>query len=93
MQDAETYRRNMVVKMNDYLSKAAVNLNASFSSSNYMIADEEVFAIIPPFEFEPPGLYDTIAEHRSNFIMLAFWLAAAIGLALVAVNRLSMERS
>ena len=30
MTDAETYRRNMVVKMNDYLSKAAVGLNASF---------------------------------------------------------------
>ena len=93
MQDAETYRRNMVVKMNDYLSKAAVNLNATFSSSNYMVADEEVFAIIPPFEYESPGLEATIAEHRGNFIMLALWLAAAIGLALIAVNRLSMERT
>jgi ABC-2 type transport system permease protein len=93
MQDAETYRRNMVVKMNDYLSKAAVNLNSSFSSSNYMVADEEVFAIVPPFEFESTGVGATIAEHRGNFIMLAFWLAATIGLAVIAVNRLSMERS
>ena len=93
MQDAETYRRNMVVKMNDYLSKAAVNLNATFSSSNYMVADEELFAIILPFEYESPGLEATIAEHRGNFIMLALWLAAAIGLALIAVNRLSMERT
>jgi ABC-2 type transport system permease protein len=93
MRDAETYRRNMVVKMNDYLSKAAVGLNATFSSSNYMVADEEVFAIVPPFEFEPPGLASTVAEHRSNFVMLALWLAASIGLALVAVNRISMEGS
>jgi ABC-2 type transport system permease protein len=93
MQDAETYRRNMVVKMNDYLSKAAVSLNSSFSSSNYMVADEEVFAIVPPFEFESTGVNATIAEHRGNFIMLAIWLAAAFGLALVAVNRISMERS
>ncbi len=93
MTDAETYRRNMVVKMNDYLSKAAVNLNASFSSSNYMVANEEVFAIIPPFVYEPPTLAATIAEHRNNFILLILWLAATIGLASVAVNRISVEKS
>jgi ABC-2 type transport system permease protein len=93
MNDAETYRRNMVVKMNDYLSKASVHLNASFSSSNYMKADEEVFAIVPPFEFEPPALSDTLAEHRGNFIMLVIWLAVAIGLAVISVNRISLERS
>jgi len=93
MNDAETYRRNMVVKMNDYLAKASVHLNASFSSSNYMIADEEVFAIVPPFEFEPPNLEVMIAEHRSNFMLLALWLAAAIGFAMVAANRISTERT
>jgi ABC-2 type transport system permease protein len=93
MTDAETFRRNMVVKMNDYLSKAAVGLNATFSSSNYMVADEEVFAIIPPFEFEPPELSGTFDEHRNNFIILALWLALSIGLALFGVNRMSPERS
>jgi ABC-2 type transport system permease protein len=93
MDDAEAFRRNMVVKMNDYLSKAAVNLNASFSASNYMIADEAVFAIIPPFEFEPPALDEVVAEHRSNFVALLLWFAASIGLALLAVNRMSVERS
>jgi len=93
MNDAETYRRNMVVKMNDYLSKASVHLNATYSSSNYMIADEEVFAIVPPFEFEPPKLEAMIAEHRSNFILLALWLAATIGFAIIAVNRMRVERS
>jgi ABC-2 type transport system permease protein len=91
MSDAETYRRNMVVKMNDYLSKASVHLNASFSSSNYMKADEEVFAIVPPFVFEPPNLGAMIAEHRNNFILLALWLAAAIGLAISAANRVRPE--
>jgi len=91
MSDAETYRRNMVVKMNDYLSKASAHLNASFSSSNYMIADEEVFAIVPPFVFEPPPLSVMITEHRSNFMMLALWLLAALGLAVHAANRMSLE--
>lgn len=91
MSDAETYRRNMVVKMNDYLSKASVHLNATFSSSNYMKADEEVFAIVPPFVFEPPKLGAMLAEHRNNFILLALWLAAAIGLAISAANRISPE--
>jgi ABC-2 type transport system permease protein len=93
MTDAETYRRNMVVKMNAYLSKAAVSLNSSFSSSNYMVADEEVFAIIPPFEFEAPSLAGTFDEHRNNFIVLALWLAASIGLALFGVKRMTLERS
>jgi ABC-2 type transport system permease protein len=93
MTDAETYRRNMVVKMNDYLSKASVHLNTTFSSSNYMRADEEVFAIVPPFEFEPPRLEAMMTEHRSNFILLALWLAATIGFAIVAVNRMSTEKS
>jgi len=93
MTEAEAYRRNMVIKMNDYLSKAAVSLNATSSSSNYMRADEKVFARVPPFEFEPPRLGDIVAEHRSNFILLALWLAAAIGIALFAVNRIDMERN
>ena len=93
MGDAEVYRRNMVVKMNDYLSKAAVNLNSSFSSSNYMTADEDVFAIVPPFDYEAPTLADAMAEHRGNFMALLLWLAAAIGLAMFAVNRMSLERS
>jgi ABC-2 type transport system permease protein len=93
MTDAETYRRNMVVKMNDYLSKASVHLNTTYSSSNYMRADEEVFAIVPPFEFEPPNLNTMLAEHRSNFILLFLWLAAAIGLAIFAANRISLERN
>ncbi len=93
MTDAETYRRNMVVKMNDYLSKAAVGLNATYSSSNYMRADEEVFAIVPPFEFEPPRLEAMITEHSSNFVLLAIWLAAAIGLAIFGASRISLERS
>ncbi|MDP7418402.1 MAG: ABC transporter permease subunit [Gammaproteobacteria bacterium] len=93
MTDAETYRRNMVVKMNDYLSKASVHLNTTYSSSNYMRADEEVFAIVPPFEFEPPNLNTMLTEHRSNFILLFLWLAASIGLAVFAANRISLERN
>ncbi|HJP37830.1 MAG TPA: ABC transporter permease subunit [Gammaproteobacteria bacterium] len=93
MTDAETYRRNMVVKMNDYLSRASVHLNTTYSSSNYMRADEEVFAIVPPFEFEPPNLNTMLTEHRSNFILLFLWLAASIGLAVFAANRISLERN
>jgi ABC-2 type transport system permease protein len=93
MEDAEVHRRDMVVKMNDYLSKASVHLNSSFSSSNYMKADEEVFAIVPPFEFEPPALADVVAEQRNNFVALLLWLLASIGLALFATKRISTERS
>jgi len=93
MEDAEQYRRNMVVKMNDYLSKASVHLNDSYSAENYMIADEEVFAIVPPFDFEPPALSNILAEQRGNFVVLLFWLAVSIAFASYATRRLSMERS
>ena len=93
MTDAETYRRNMVLKMNDYLSKASVHLNETFAADNYMVADEEVFAIIPPFEYEPPRLAPMFAAHSSNFAMLFFWLLLSIGMAMVTSNRISMERN
>ena len=88
---AEAYRRDMVVKMNDFLGKAAVSLNSSFGSSNFMIADEEVFALVPPFKFESSGLRETLAEHSGNLIALLLWLAASLGLALWAVRRMNVE--
>jgi len=93
MDDAEAHRRNMVVKMNDYLSKAAVSLNATFSASNYMTADEEVFSIVPSFIYEPPSLSETLKEHWNNFGLLLLWLIASVGFAVYSVNRLSLERS
>lgn len=93
MADAEAFRRGMVARMNSYLSKAAANLNAVNDATNYMIANEEVFAIVPPFRYEPPALGGVIASQAGNFARLAGWLVAAIALALVAVRRMSLERS
>ncbi len=93
MADTEVFRRNMVAKMNDYLSKAAANLNGVNSATNYMIANEEVFAIVPPFRYEPPTLADTIASQTGNFSRLAGWLLAALALAVLAVRRMSLERN
>jgi ABC-2 type transport system permease protein len=93
MADAEAHRRDMVLKMNDYLSKAAVGLNATASASNYLIADESVFSIVPPFVYQPPPLDETLAAHWSNLGRLGAWLVAAIGLAVVAVRQMSLERS
>lgn len=91
MADAEAFRRNMVAKMNDYLSKAAANLNGTNSASNFMIANEAVFAIVPPFTYEPPVLGTVIASQDRNFLRLGAWLLVAIGLALLATRRLNPE--
>jgi ABC-2 type transport system permease protein len=93
MGDAEAHRRDMVLKMNDYLSKAAVSLNATASASNYMIADEQVFSIVPPFVYEPPPLEETLASHWGNLGLLGAWLAAAVLFAVIGVNRMTLERS
>jgi ABC-2 type transport system permease protein len=91
MDAAEQYRRNMVAKMNGYLSKAAASLNDSFNSSNYMTADEGVFAIVPPFEFEQPALRQVLSDHTRNLIALSLWLAVVVTAARIAVDRLSLE--
>ena len=90
--DAESFREAMVKKMNGYLSKAAVSLNGVNSASNYLIANEDVFAIVPPFRYQPPALATTLSEHWMNFAVLAFWLGAAILLALLGVKRMALER-
>lgn len=91
--DAEDFRHNMVFKMNDYLSKAAVDLNGVNDATNYMVANEEVFAIVPPYRYEPPALAATMAVQAGNFGILGVWLIAAVALAWQATRRMSMERS
>ena len=91
MQDSEVYRRDMVAKMNGYLSKAAASLNSSFSSSNYMRADESVFAMVPPFVYQPPALAATLNEHRGNLAVLALWMIASILLARWSINKMRVE--
>ena len=93
MEDAEVYRRNMVVKMNGYLSKAAASLNSSYSSSNYMIANEEVFSIVPPFVYERPNIDVVLKEHKRNLLILLLWFLCAVILARFAVTRLNAEAS
>jgi ABC-2 type transport system permease protein len=93
MADAEEFREDMVFKMNDYLSQAAVDLNGVNSASNFMIADEEVFAMVPPFRYRPPELARVIGEQTGNFVLLAGWLAVAVALAVLATRRMTLERA
>ncbi len=91
--DAEAYRHDMVSKMNDYLSRAAVDLNGVNDATNYMIANEEVFAIVPPYRYEPPPLGTTIAGQLGNLGLLSAWLLAAVALAWHSTRRMSLEKS
>ena len=91
LDEAEAFREAMVAKMNGYLSKAAVSLNGVNSASNYLIANEDVFAVVPPFRYEPPTLAMTLDEHRINFALLGLWLVAAIFLAMLGVQRMTLE--
>ena len=93
MADAEKFRHDMVFKMNDYLSRAAANLNGSNSASNFMIANEDVFAIVPPFRYEPPALGATLRGQAWNLGLLGLWLAVAVGLAWAATNRMTLEKT
>jgi ABC-2 type transport system permease protein len=85
---AEDHRRLMVEKMNGYLGKAAVDLNGKSDSSNYMTADEAVFAIVPPFAYRPPSLAEVMGEYAPDLGLLAAWFLASVLLAAAAVRRL-----
>ena len=87
---AEAYRREMVLKVNDYLGTAAASFNTA-AGGGVFVADEAVFAMVPPFEFESQGLGATLSEHAGNFIALLLWLGFSVALALWAVRRLSVE--
>lgn len=88
--DAEAFRRDMVFKMNDYLSRAAADFNTVGSASNFMIANEDVFAIVPPFRYEPPPLADSVREQSGNFLRLFAWLVVALALAVLATQRMTL---
>ncbi|MDX2142637.1 MAG: ABC transporter permease subunit [Rhodospirillaceae bacterium] len=90
-QAAESHRRLMVERMNGYLSKAAVDLNGVSNSSNYMTADEEVFAIVPPFAYAPPDVRAVLAEYGGGLGLLFAWLLAALGFALFAASRFRLD--
>lgn len=89
--DAETFREEMVAKMNGYLAKAATNLNGVNDATNYMIANEDVFAIVPPYRYEPPPLAASVAAQLPNLARLTLWFVVALGLAWLAVARLEPE--
>jgi ABC-2 type transport system permease protein len=89
--DAEAFREDMVLKMNDYLSKAAVDLNGINNASTYMVADEKVFAMVPPYQYEPPPLGATVGSQAANFALLAAWLMACVALATLAAARMRLE--
>ncbi|MEZ5562150.1 MAG: ABC transporter permease subunit [Gammaproteobacteria bacterium] len=91
--DAEVFREAMVEKMNGYLSRAAVSLNGVNSASNYLVANEDVFSIVPPFRYEPPALATTLSEHWINFTLLGCWLVFSILLAIFGVRRMTLERN
>jgi len=89
MTAAEAYRRNMVELMNGYLAKAASGLNASFSSSNYMTADQKVFSIVKPFDYQPPALAETLRANALGLGLLVAWLLGALLLAHYSIARRS----
>jgi ABC-2 type transport system permease protein len=94
---AEQFRRDMVTKMNSYLSEMAVAFNANLASANnisvetndrVLIAPQEVFKRVPPFRYEAPPLAVVLREYGLAMLVLAGWLVAAVLAAVVAVGRL-----
>ena len=98
----EDHRRVMVKKVNSYLSKMAADYNRNIATNDgattanidlkkanrVLIAPEEVFRMVKPFEYSPPTLGEVLREYRLSIVLLALWLVASLLAARIAVARL-----
>ncbi|MEM1324414.1 MAG: DUF3526 domain-containing protein [Bacteroidota bacterium] len=81
---AEKYRIELVGAMNGDLMENSRTGDWSYKG------DEEVWASVPAFSYEPPTLSAIMPLHASNFLVLGFWLlATALGV-LLATRQLTV---
>ena len=78
---AENYRRLLTRTMN-----TEVAIHAGQSGRAYM-SGPEVWASLPPFKYEAPGLMWVLGNQRLSLAMLIFWCLAAWTIAISLIRR------
>ncbi len=79
---AEAYRRGIQRTLNADIT--------SHTAANY-VAGEDLWARIPSFAYEMPGLSAVTTTHRWDFVLLAAWLLGAVAFAVTGAARLAVD--
>jgi ABC-2 type transport system permease protein len=66
---AEQYRRRIQRRMSDAITSKS-------GTGDYVMAGNELWQEIPPFEYSAPGLRWTLGNYRWSLLFLALWSAA-----------------
>lgn len=90
---AEDYRRLMVRLMNDAVRDQLGEVDEHYIGTQTLnrMGDRDVWALLPPFTYAPPGLGAALWEARGAAAGLAIWLVTAVLTAALALTRLQVE--
>lgn len=82
---AENYRRTMQAAMNQQLRDGAAGKSV-FEADWVYTAGKDVWAKVPPFDYDPPELDAVVGKETTALVVLIAWLLAAL-LAVTLVPR------
>jgi ABC-2 type transport system permease protein len=90
---AEEYRRLMVRLMNDAVRDGLGEVDEGYVGTQTLnrMADRDVWALVPPLTYAPPGLGAALWAARGAAVGLVAWLVAALLLATLALERLRVD--
>ncbi len=77
---AEDYRVNTQAFLNNHFAE-----NSEYGDWSWQ-ADADFWKELPPFEYEPQSLDQTLEENSSNFLILGVWFAVSFGLLFLIVK-------
>lgn len=77
---AEDYRVETQAFLNNHFAE-----NSTYGDWGWQ-ADADFWKKLPPFEYEPPSLKETLSQNETNLALLAGWFVLTFGLMFIAVK-------
>lgn len=84
---AEGYRRTMVKVLNSDITRNARGMSAYSVDWGYR-SNNQLWARVPPFDFDPPGIGTILRRNLVSIAVLMGWLAGATVLVLVSLRQI-----
>lgn len=87
----EVYRRNLVRVMNDNLMREAAG-QSNYAAEWQYKANKDLWAKIPPFDFDAPGLSKILERNLVPLGALALWMIVGVAMLRKFARRLQVDR-
>ena len=88
---AERYRFEMVRTMDaDIAQHRNPTLPVNTLADDYHVGIE-VWSRVPDFQYQPPGLSPSLAEHRPALALSALWCIVAAAFAAISIKRMKVD--